>query len=305
MKFRIRVPATTANLGAGVDCLGAALSLYLTVRLERADEVSFSFDLPDGPDALPEEDNLILRAMRLAAKEAGRPLPPFRAEVRSDIPLGRGLGSSASAAVAGLLGGFALLRETPDEGTLLRLAAALEGHPDNAAPALLGGFTAAMTDKDGRVFVQRIPSPSLKAVVAVPDFELSTRKMREALPEDVPLKDATRQLQRACVFCAALAAGDFAVFGASTKDRLFTPARKRFMPYFDAAEKSALVAGALCAVISGAGPTMLALAKDGTDANAVKTAWEQTFPAEGVSAKVLILDVDKNGALCRTEGETT
>ena len=226
MKFRIRVPATTANLGAGVDCLGAALSLYLTVRLERADEVSFSFDLPDGPDALPEEDNLILRAMRLAAKEAGRPLPPFRAEVRSDIPLGRGLGSSASAAVAGLLGGFALLRETPDEGTLLRLAAALEGHPDNAAPALLGGFTAAMTDKDGRVFVQRIPSPSLKAVVAVPDFELSTRKMREALPEDVPLKDATRQLQRACVFCAALAAGDFAVFGASTKDRLFTPARR-------------------------------------------------------------------------------
>ena len=240
MSIFIRVPATTANLGAGVDCLGAALSLYLTVRLERADEVSFSFDLPDDPEALSEEDNLILRAMRLAAKEAGRPLPPFRAEVRSQIPLGRGLGSSASAAVAGLLGGFALLGETPDEGTLLRLAAALEGHPDNAAPALLGGFTAAMTEESGRVLAQRLPSPPLKAVVAVPDFELSTRKMREALPKDVPLKDAARQIQRACVFCAALAAGDLSVFGASTKDLLFTPARKRFMPYFNAAQKSAL-----------------------------------------------------------------
>ena len=293
MSLHIRVPATTANLGAGVDCLGAALTLYLDLTVRPAEETAFSFSFPDGEGALPDGDNLILQAMRLAAKETGRALPPFFAEVKSGIPLSRGLGSSASAAVAGLAAGFLLLGEEPDKEKLLTLSTRLEGHPDNASPAVYGGFTAAFGDEDG-VYAVSLPAPPLKAVVAVPDFHLSTKKMREALPESVPLRDAVANVQRAAYFVAALVSGKTEDLSPATEDRLFTPARKPFMPYFDDAVRAAKNAGARGCMISGAGPSLFSLAEE-KDAPAVAAALTKVFEDKTIPAKVLTLDFAAEG----------
>ncbi|MBR5410046.1 MAG: homoserine kinase [Clostridia bacterium] len=301
MSVFVRVPASSANLGSGVDCMGVALSLYLRVSFREADETRFTFfDETGARFTLPDEENLILAAMRAAGTCVGRPLPPCEVEVNSEIPLSRGLGSSSTAIVAGLLGGFALLGEKPDEGTLLHLGTVLEGHPDNVTPALLGGFTVAASADNGEILRQKLSVPPLTAVVAIPAFRLSTHELRRALPETVPLADAVRQVQRVSLLVAALTNGAFSLLDEATRDVLFTPPRKPFMPYLDDAFAAGRSGGALCCMISGAGPTVLALATEAA-APAVHASLEACFRDKGIEAKVLSLPVDHAGAVLTTE----
>lgn len=291
MKINVRVPASSANLGSGVDCFGLALSLYLTAEFEESDtpEVIFGrgFAAP-----LSEQDNFVLKAVKTLTELAGETIPTFRLTLNTDIPIARGLGSSSSALVAGLWGANMLLRDPLPEHDLVELAAKLEGHPDNVVPAALGGFTMALTDKDG-ICYQRFDAPALHYLAAVPDYHLSTEKARGVLPESVPLRVAIGQLQRSALLGVSLAKGDFTVLSRLTADELFTPARETLMPGTRAVREAALSSGALCAFVSGAGPTVLALCSENTDY--IGAMMKKAFTDAGIEAEVFDLAADNDG----------
>lgn len=291
--FSVRVPASSANLGSGVDCMGLALTKYLTVRFERAQKNEFIF--ADGFDApVPPADNLILRAAQRIFEKAGAVRPPLRITAQTQIPMSRGMGSSASAIIAGVCGANALLEDRFSQDELLDEAAAIEGHPDNVVPCLLGGLTVAMK-QDGRVLVRRTDFPAaLRVAVCVPDFKLSTQKARSVLPKEVPLAAATGQLARACFLTASLFGGALTDLDAASADALFTPARTPLIPGFSEAAREAKQAGALCAMISGAGPSVAAFTS-AANAAAVCAAMERGFSSANISAASFDLAADNEG----------
>ncbi|HRY72279.1 MAG TPA: homoserine kinase [Spirochaetia bacterium] len=258
---RVRVPATTANLGPGFDALGIALRLYDRFEAEEAEGLAVEGCEP----AYADEDNLFVRAYRLGLEELGLPFRGLRVRFRADIPIARGLGSSSACVVGGLLAASAAGgRGDPRWGALgreriLDLAARLEGHPDNAAPAVLGGFAVSVLE-EGRATALRFPlGEELAFHALVPPFELSTAKARAALPPSVPFKDAVRNSGRAALVAAALAARDYGALGLACSDRLHEPYRAPLVPGFAEVTAAAREAGALAVFLSGAGPTVMAL----------------------------------------------
>ena len=293
MKVKIRVPASSANLGSGVDTLGLALSLDLRVVMSEAAAPSVAFG--EGfTEPLADEDNLVLAGVRAAEAAAGRTLAPLTIAIDSQIPLSRGLGSSAAAIVAGVLGANALLGAPLSRAECLAVAARVEGHPDNVAPALLGGLTVAMQE-GGTVLARRLPTPRLAAVLAVPDAALSTKTARAVLPERVLLRDAVAQVQRVSLLLAGLLCGEEGLLASGAQDRLFTPYRRALVPAFDGAERAALAAGALGVTISGAGPSILALSRPEETAP-VREALTRALEEAGVAGRVLALSIDETGA---------
>ncbi|MBO4367054.1 MAG: homoserine kinase [Clostridia bacterium] len=242
--------------------------------------------------------------MHLVENEFGCVLPVCRVTVRSDIPLARGLGSSASALVAGILGAFALCGLPVDEEKALALATRAEGHPDNVAPAVKGGFTVASGNgKDLYVQRLRVPDDVLRAVVASPSDPLSTEEMRKVLPKEVPLTDAVCQVQHACLLVSALQNGDWKALSEAAGDNLFTPYRKARMPYLEDAFRTGKEAGALCCMISGSGPSVLALTDSDEAALRVRNRWEDLFGSTGCPCRVRILQIDRDGATLSEEPE--
>lgn len=255
----VRVPATAANLGPGFDCLGLALELHNTVSLAPARRTTISVD-GAGAESLPQSrDNLVFRAVAAVYDRVGKPVPPLRLHCQNNIPLGRGLGSSAAAAVGGLAAANHLLGQPISPEELLALAAQLEGHPDNAAPALLGGCQVVV--KDGEAFrTVSVPLPAkLKAILFIPDFEMPTAQARGLLPSQVSRGDAVYNIGRAALLAAALATGKLELLRTATQDRLHQEARQALFPAMPVLFRAALEAGALGACLSGAGPTVLAL----------------------------------------------
>ena len=309
MSIRVRVPATSANLGSGVDCMGVALALYLDVTFRKEDlpDFRFAFHLCEG-DEPPKDpaDNYILAGMRLVEEAYGRKVPVCSVTVTSQIPLARGLGSSASALVAGILGAFALCGLPYDEEKVLALATRAEGHPDNVAPAVKGGFTVAAGNGND-LFVQqvRVPDEDLRAVVASPAYPLSTEEMRKVLPKDVPLSDAVFQVQHACLLVTALQNGDWKTLSEAAGDKLFTPYRKTRMPYLENAFEAGKQAGALCCMISGSGPSVLAFTDGEEAASRVRAGWEHMFASMGIPAVVRVLEIDRSGAIASETPEGT
>lgn len=253
----IHIPATSANIGSGFDSLGLALSLGNTVAMQEADGCYITsadeHAVPAGPD------NLVYRAAEMLYRECGRPFAGMEISQTSPIPMARGLGSSSACIVAGLIGANALLKNPCTREELLTIAAGIEGHPDNVAPALLGGLVASCIE-DGRVYsVKKEISPTLLFGVFVPSFELLTEKARAALPKTIAHADAIYNLSRAALCQAALCEGRLDLLPVATGDRLHQPYR---LPLIEGgAEVFALakVAGALAVTISGAGPTILAV----------------------------------------------
>ena len=294
----VRVPCSTANLGTGTDCLGLALSLYLTVTFEQANKTEFIF--ADGfSSPIPDNDNLILTAAKRLYDRAGVPFTGIRATVKTEIPQSRGLGSSASAIVAGLYGANALLggplscQDIVNEGSLL------EGHPDNIVPCAVGGLIAAMMQGEDTLYIKQDFPEALQTIACVPNYKLSTKKARSVLPESVPLKTALAQLQRACVLIAGLSHDRFDMLPTAADDLLFTPARRPLIPGYDEVCAAAREAGALTAMISGAGPTILAFCRP-EDAEAVCRAMENGFAAVNISARSYALAADNNGTSVKT-----
>lgn len=295
-RAKVRVPATTSNLGPGFDCLGLALGLYNEVSAELYDkkgpiEVQIA---GEGAGWLPaDETNAIARAAKTLGGFDGRVV--FRCVNR--IPLARGLGSSAAAAVAGLLAGDKLLDlKTPQE-QLLSYAAVLEGHPDNAAPALSGGLVLSIKESKNFSTFSLPFHKDLCAVVAVPDFELATKEARAVLPHTVLLPDAVENVARASLLISALGAGRWKELNAAMRDRLHEPYRARLVPGLHKVCEAARAAAPCGAALSGAGPSVLALCKKGPDAEKIASAMHSAFFTAGKKSNVLILPVDRKGAV--------
>jgi homoserine kinase len=264
----VRVPATSANLGPGFDCLGLALDLHDDVMVAAGDPADGdAVDVAvtgEGAGAVPSDaSHLVVRAVHRALDELGEPRPPLRLVCTNRIPHGRGLGSSAAAVVAGLLAGRTIVDDGADrlgDADLLRLATAMEGHPDNAAAALLGGLTLAWTEGESVHAVRLDPRPGVRATVLVPEAQLSTETARGLLPESVPHGDAALTAGRAALLVAALTAVPpvAGVLLAATEDRLHQAQRAPAMPA-TADLVGRLRAEGRAAVVSGAGPSVLVL----------------------------------------------
>lgn len=290
-ELTIFAPATSANLGPGFDCLGLALPFGNRFRVQRAERASgHSYRFVGSDEKLDEESNLFLLAAKQLAVRAETRLPALDVVVAAGIPLSRGLGSSASAVVAGLLAGNRLLGDPLDREAILGLATEIEGHPDNVVPALLGGMTVAVKAGD-RVVQAPLPLASaLGLVAAIPAFTLSTKAARAALPAVVPFEDAVYNVGRTALLTAALVTGRHELLVDALGDRLHEPYRQAFVPGMREVVAAARTAGAFGVTLSGAGPTLLAWCpphlRSGVAAS-MTTAWQSV----GVACRTIVTEV--------------
>ena len=299
--FEVRVPASTANLGAGFDCLGLALELYLTARatalirpgsrtLARTRGVGGSASLPKSP-----EENLIFRAMRLTAGREDIDLPPVRLAVKNEIPMAGGLGSSAAAAVAGVALAYAVAGRPLSRENALRYAREIEGHSDNAAAALNGGLVVTYTGDDASdVGALRIAWPKMIRVIAVtPALELATKKSRAVLPAALSRADAVHNLQRSALFVAAITTRRYDLIWEAMRDRLHQSYREHLVPGFAGVLATQQMPGLLGLALSGAGPSVIALATAGFDE--IGRAIAAHFERASHAATIRFLEVAQEG----------
>ena len=286
--LRVRVPGSTSNLGPGFDLLGLALSLELEVTLEPEPDgpggVRDEGELPgwpDGPDDL----------LRIAFEHVGGRSSDYALRVRSQIPIGRGFGSSGAAIAAGLLLGAAVSPEPIEREDLLRLALELEGHPDNVTPSLLGGCVIAVPLADGAVRVVRQPvHPSLAFAVAWPEAQLATRRARALLPSEVPFADAVENPRRLALLLEGLRTGEPELLRLGAEDRLHVPHRIAHVPGGAEALDAARAAGASLATLSGSGTGLFAIS-DGASAPAVADAMRAAFEGAGQVAQGRVVEL--------------
>ncbi|MDW8328091.1 MAG: homoserine kinase [Anaerolineales bacterium] len=292
-KASVTVPASTANLGAGFDCLALALGLRNTVELyETKQGLEIDVEGEGAERVAADTTNLTYRAAQAVFEKTGYRPPGLRLHAVNGIPVGSGLGSSSAAIVGGLAAANALVGGRLSRQELLRLATEIEGHPDNVAAAIFGGLTLVSASGE-ELLVKSLPVPPLKVVIALPDLRLSTAQARAALPQHVPLEDAVFNIGHAVFTVQALTAGDFELLRRAMNDRLHQPYRKRLIPGYDAVAAEARKAGAVAVALSGAGPSLVAFApgKHGEIADAMKAAFE----AHGLPCRTFILPVDRQG----------
>jgi homoserine kinase len=295
----VDVPASSANLGSGFDCFAAALSLKLRAELWHGDEAGIVLNArgegAPGGDA-SADDNLLIRGFREGLRASAAPgAGSWRLEVSSMIPAARGLGSSAAAIVAGVVLGAAVGRRTVDADELLGLAAQLEGHPDNVAAALYGGFTLAVAETAGagRVTLRRFRVPEAWIPVAfIPQRESRTHEMRGALPDTVAHAAAARQSGRSALLATAIMTSDASLLRDAMADELHQPYRVPLLPGTGELIEMAYERGAAGACLSGAGPTVLAICDSPATAHGVEKAWN-TAGTPGMAAR---LRFDTSGA---------
>jgi len=299
MSWHICVPATSANLGPGFDCLALALDLWNEVDLSaKTDEDCLQIQIEgEGQSYLPQnESNAIYCGMRTYAHRHGKSLPGgIKLLCRNRIPISSGLGSSAAATVAGILCATALLNLPEDRQDQLACAAELEGHGDNSAACLLGGLTAFLRDGN-QVYARQLPVVPLSLVVVTPDFHFSTCQARTVLPQQVAFKNAVENLSRSMLLIEALRTGDLELLRTASYDQLHQPYRLPLIPGAQAALKSALSAGAAAAFLSGAGPSLLAVVKTAVEREPVGAAMLTAFQRAGLTARIFTPLISMNGA---------
>lgn len=296
-QVRVSVPGSTSNLGPAFDCLGLALSLRNELTLELHEGSGEALVEIEGEGALTLSrgpDNLMVRAASTVL--AGRPGIKMVFKARNRIPVGRGLGSSAAAVVAGLVAANELIGRPLGAPQLLEYAATLEGHPDNAAPALLGGLVAALRrDNKPLAFPLKFHG-DLRAVVCVPDFELSTASARAVLPATLLREQAVANIGRALLLTTALEQGLWERLPIAMEDQLHQPYRAPLVKGFAEVLRAARQAGPCAAALSGAGPSILALCPKSADQGAIGRAMTEAFAAQGVPSRFLLLEPEKEGA---------
>ena len=259
MKIKVSVPATSANVGSGFDALGLAVTLYNTVTFEDSEVLEISAS--DGTRIPRGESNLVYRSAKGLFEKVGKQIPPLKITQTNPIPMARGLGSSSACIIAGLLGANRMLGDVLNTQELLTLATAIEGHPDNVAPALLGGLTSSVFE-DGKVYsVKRNVDETLCFAAIVPDYKLLTEAARAALPKEVSHKDAVYNLSRAALVPAAFCEGRHDLLAIATEDKLHQPYRMPLMPGSKEVFDMARLCGAKAVYVSGAGSTVMAVAE--------------------------------------------
>jgi homoserine kinase len=301
----IRVPATTANLGPGFDCLGAALTLYNQFQFTALSPVGE--DLPsilkievEGAEServQRDDRNLAYKAFCYFFRQRHQPVPAVSISINLGVPLARGLGSSATAIVGGLMGANSLAGSPLSQAELLNFAIALEGHPDNVAPAMLGGCQLSVRDQTTQAWtICPIDwAPEIVPIVVIPDFELSTQVARSVLPQQCSYSDAIFNLSHLGLLIKGLEAARGEWIQAALQDRLHQPYRIALIPGFAEVYSAAMGAGAMGLVISGAGPTLLALSTAeaaSTVVHRIHAAWQQS----GMAAQVATAQIDTHGA---------
>ena len=300
-RVRVRVPASSANLGSGFDCLGLALSLYHTLTVEEHAgsglEIRFR---GQGQDEIPvDESNATYQALAAAFDAVGYRPGRLAIDSVNEIPLSSGLGSSAAAALAGMAAAMMLAEGALERNQLLRLAVGLEGHADNVAAALFGECTV-VCQTDGKLEHVRVQVPrSIAATVAVPDFAVATKESREALPDVVPLADAVHNLSHVALLVAALATDHPELLDSAMRDKLHQPHRSHQVLGLDEVCRAAVEAGAYGAALSGSGPSVLAFVRHGDGAPGA--AMQADWGTRGVTARVLDLPIDRAGLQVESE----
>lgn len=306
--IRVRVPATSANLGPGFDCLGMALAIYNTIEMDEAPAEGVQVSVAgEGAEALSgAAGNMVAEAAERLFRAAGRRPRGLRLRVENAYPVARGLGSSAAAIVGGLVAANAMVGSPLGTDGLLDLAVEMEGHPDNVTPALLGGVTVACTVRDGAgqdggartVYARFDPPPGLRLALVIPERPLSTAEARAALPAAVPRADAVFNLQRACLLVASLQAGRTDLLGLALDDRLHQPYRAGLLPGLAEALAAARRPGLLGGCLSGSGSTVLLFLDPGEEAlwGEAVDAVAGAFRRNGIACQVRFVSPSAAGA---------
>ena len=298
--IKIRVPATTANLGPGFDCLGLALKLYLNLEIEEIEEGLIIEHQGEGAEkflAKKKEDTLIWKSINLVLKRANKDIHKkgIKIKVLNEIPVTRGLGSSASATIGGIVGAARLYNINLTNQEILELALSLEGHMDNIVPALIGGLTLAYKTGQEEIKWAKIKTPlDLRVVAAIPDFTLSTGKMRGALPQKIALPEAVFNLNRSALLVNALQNSDWEVLPEAMEDRLHQPYRIPFIPGIEDMFSQIKKTGLAGAALSGSGPSVVSLTKMGSE-EIISKIMKDAFLKAGVACRVLVLEADLEG----------
>jgi len=292
--LRVRVPASSANLGPGFDTFALALPLLAEFELRPAKTWSVTVE-GDGQGIPPDDENLFVVSARAVAKAAGRELVAQHVTQRSAIPIARGLGSSAAAIVGGAVAANALLGEPFDRRTLLRIASEVEGHADNVAAALYGAFTVAMPDDGGPVATRLVFPRTWRVCLLIPGRPLSTEQARAVLPAQVSRDDAVFNVAHGAALIAAVMRADGALLALAMVDRLHQAARTKLVPALGEIITAAREAGAFGAALSGAGPSVLAVAPTRL-APRVVAAMEEAAAAAGAPGRGRVVRVRAAGA---------
>ncbi|MBP3924116.1 homoserine kinase [bacterium] len=308
MKVSVKVPATTANMGPGFDCVGMALPLYNTVTIEEtvlpgtgieinvmADDVSID-DL--SLEHIPmDENSIVYKAVELLYNSIGQTPSELKITIQSQIPVARGLGSSASVIVGGLLAANRLLGDPADEMALLSIATEVEGHPDNITPAIVGGLCISSVEDDGSIVYSKLDWPQDWLItVCIPDFELATDISRSVLPANVSMADAVFNVKHMAMFVQAINQKDEALMKLALKDRLHQPYRMKLIPGLDEiTEVLKNEESVLGCVLSGAGPSVLVVSKK-DNLEKIKSTVKEIWGNLNVKCDIMTLTPEVNGA---------
>lgn len=309
MKVTVKVPASSANIGPGFDCLGIALPIYNTITIEETvlpgtgieinlmseeesiDEMVF--------DSIPkDENNIVYKAVEMLYNSIGQEPSELKINIQAQIPITRGLGSSSSIVVGGLLAANKLLGNPADETALLAIATEVEGHPDNVAPAILGGFVLATQEDDGTISYCKLNWPEeWDITVCIPDFELSTEIARSVLPKEVPMQDAIFNAKHLAMLIQAVNTKDAKLMKVALKDRLHQPYREKLVPGMkEIIEAFKHEDGVLGAVLSGAGPSMLVISHK-YDLDKIKSTVKDIWEKQNIKVDIRTMKVEEQGAI--------
>ena len=308
MKVSVKVPATTANLGPGFDCMGMALPIYNTVTIEETvlpgtgieinviaeDDTSDELSLEHIP---MDENSIIYKAVELLYNSIGQTPSELKITVHTQIPVARGLGSSASVIVGGLIAANELLGRPADEAALLSIATEVEGHPDNITPAIVGGLVLTSSEEDGSIVYRKLDWPQeWNLTLCVPEYELATDISRSVLPKEVPIQDAVFNAKRLAMFIQAIHTKDSALMKLALKDKLHLPYRMKLVPGLEKIiENLKHEENVLGCVLSGAGPSILIISER-NNLDKIRSIVRETWADLNVKAEIYTLPVENNGA---------
>ena len=291
--IRVRVPATSANMGPGFDSLGIALSLYNEFEFE---ELEYGLKFSGIPEEFCNEENIIYQAMKLCFDKAGYKYKGLKiSEIDQDVPISRGLGSSSTCIVGGLVGANEIMGKRFSNDELLDMAVEIEGHPDNVAPALLGGMVVAIMEENKTIYDKVDVKGGIKFVSIIPNFRLSTEKARSVLPKEITLKDGVYNVSRAALMVACFTSGRYNLIKNACKDSFHQNYRSKLINGFDEVYNKCYELGGLGCYLSGAGPTIMAIIdeKDERFSNKLK----EFLRIKNLEWDILELSLDNEGAV--------
>ena len=305
MKVTVRVPATTANIGPGFDIFGMALPFYNEITVEETviphSGVEFNVLDEDGEENLyvfnEGEENIVLKAIKVLYNFIGQEPDSLKITIKTGIPIARGLGSSASVIVGGLIAANELLGNPSDIDALLAIATEVEGHPDNIVPAFMGGFTISSQEDDGQIIYRKLNwNPDWKLTICIPDFELQTEISRSVLPKETSYKDAIFNAKRCAFFIQAVYTMDDKLMKLALQDRLHQQYRQKFIPGIEEISKKLKnEEDVLGCVLSGAGPSILIISKQNA-VEKIKETVNEVWNNLNIISDILTVDIEQTGA---------